>query len=321
MKKLFALSLIVLLGLPAIGQVEMRTRLLCSLTNIEIEDYLRRNDVIIVPIGPIEVNGAYPVDVEYVGPLAYAIKIAEKMDALVLEHMVFAYPGGTASARGTIYVSPTEWSHFIKTIATSLLRQGFKTQIYITGHGPSHSFMDTFLFEFMAEKKIAVLHMTMNTVASKLKLETKVDRGATMLGAYSIVGRLNDIPLTTDLAKIDQPDLGAYLKERPERAQSAQTAMARPPAQQSQQQTGLRGGRLNDTYPVTHFYSSPYDHGGVPKPLAATAEERDRLAKQGIAYINEVVDKMDAPGILKALRAQQAYVDGVVKKHGDLLPE
>jgi creatinine amidohydrolase len=321
MKKTIVLVLIILLGLPAIGQVTMRTRLLCSLTNIEIEDYLRRNDVIIVPIGPIEVNGANPVDVEYVGPLAYAIKIAEKMDALVLEHMVFSYPGGTSSARGTVYVSPSDYANYIKIIATSLLRQGFKTQIYITGHGPSHSFMDTFLFEFMAEKKIAVLHMTMGTVASNLKLETKVDRGATTLGAYAIVGRLNDVPLTTDLAGIDQPDLAAYLQANPERAQTAQAAMTRPPAQQTQQQTGLRGGRLNDTYPVTHFYSSPYDHGGVPKPLATTVEERERLAKQGVAYINEVVDKMDAPGILKALREQQAYVDGVVKKLGDLLPK
>lgn len=318
MKKVFVLSLIILLGLPSFSQEQMRTRLLCSLTNIEIEEYLRRNDVIIVPIGPIEVNGAYPVDIEYVGPLAYAIKIAEKMDALVLEHMVFAYPGGTASARGTVYVSASDYAKYIKIIATSLLRQGFKTQIYITGHGPSHSFMDTFLFDFMAEQKIAVLHMNMGTVASNLKLETKVDRGATTLGSYAIAGRLNDVPLTTDLEKVNQPDLAAYLKANPQRAQ---TEMTRPPTQQPQQQTGLRGGRLNDTYPVTHFYSSPYDHGGVPKPLAATAEERDKLAKQGVAYINEVVDKMDAPGILKALREQQQYVDGVVKKHGDLLPK
>lgn len=319
MKKILVLCLTILLGLPAIGQVkQMRTRLLCSLTNIEIEEYLRRNDVIIVPIGPIEVNGANPVDVEYVGPLAYAIKIAEKMDALVLEHMVFAYPGGTSSARGTIYVSPSDWAKFIKTIATSLLRQGFTTQIYITGHGPSHSFMDTFLFEFMAEKKVAVLSMSMGTVISTLKLDTKVDRGATMLGTYSIVGRLNDVALTTDLTGVSQPDLAAYLQANPQRTQ---TAMTRPPTQQTQQETGLRGGRLNDTYPVTHFYGSPYDHGGVPKPIATTAEERDRLAKQGVAYINEVVDKMDAPGILKALREQQKYVDGVVKKLGDLLPK
>ena len=304
MKKSIVLLVIILLGLPVLGQVkEMRTRLFCSLTNIEIEEYLSRNDVIIIPVGPIEVNGASPVDVEYVGPLAYAIKIAEKVDALVLEHMVFAYPGGTTTGRGSIYVSPSEWAEFLKTIATSLLRQGFKTQIYITGHGPSHSFMDTFVFEFLAENKVPVLHMTMGSVASRLTLDTKTERGSTMLGSYSIVGRLNDVPLSTQLEEVSQPDLAGY-----------EPVLPMPPAT-------LGGGKLNTSYPTAWYYNSPYDHGGVPKPIAATAEERDRLAKMGVAYINEVVDKMDAPGIVKALKDHQKYIQDLAKKYGDLLPK
>jgi creatinine amidohydrolase len=217
--------------------------------------------------------------------------------------MVFAYPGGTTSGRGSIYVSPSDWTDYIKTVATSLLRQGFKTQIYLTGHGPSHSFMDTFLFEFLAEKKVAVMHMSMGTVIGTLKLDTKADRGATMLGTYSIVGRLNDVPLTADLEGVSQPDLAGYVKGSP-----------LPPSK-------LSSGKVNTSYAVAWYYNSPYDHGGVPKPVASTAEERERLAKQGIAYINEVVDKMDAPGILQALRDHQKYIDGVVKKYGDLLPK
>lgn len=303
MKKILVI-LLILTGLPVFGQVkEMRTRLLCSLTNIEIEEYLNRNDIIIVPVGPIEVNGASPVDIEYVGPLAYAIKIAEKVDALVLEHMVFAYPGGTTTGRGSIYVSPSEWANFLKTIATSLLRQGFKTQIYITAHGPSHSFMDTFVFEFLAENKVPVLHMNMGSVASGLTLNTKVERGSTMLGSYSIVGRLNDVPLTAQLDKVNQPNLADYKPFLP-----------MPPSP-------LGGGKLNTSYPTAWYYNSPYDHGGVPKPIAETAEEREKLAAMGVAYINEVVDKMDAPGIVKALKDHQKYIQDLVIKYGDLLPK
>ena len=301
MKKFLVLSLIILLGLPAIGQVEMRTRLLASLTNIEIEEYLRRNDIIIVPIGPIEVNGANPVDVEYVGPLAYAIKLAEKVDALVLEHMVFCYPGGTTTGRGSVYVSPTDYTKFIKIIATSLLRQGFKTQIYITGHGPSHSFMDPFLFEFLAETKVPVAHITMNTIASNLTLTTETERGATMLGSYSIVGRLDDILLSTE--GISQPNLDSYEPHLP-----------MPPE-------GLRSGQVNSSYPTAWYYNSPYDHGGVPTPVATTVAERDRLAKIGVAYIEEVVDKMDAAGLVQTLKDHQKYIEEVSDKYGDLLPK
>ena len=304
MKKTIVLLLIILFGLPVLGQVkEMRTRLYCNLTNIEIEEYLRRNDIIIVPVGPIEVNGANPVDVEYVGPLAYAMKIAEKVDALVLEHMVFSYPGGTTTGRGSIYVSPSDWAEFLKTIATSLLRQGFKTQIYITAHGPSHSFMDTFVFEFLAEKKVPVLHLNMGTVASNLKLDTKIEWGSAMYGSYSIVGRLNDVPLSTDLEGVSQPDIADYVPVLP-----------MPPAK-------LRSGKLNSSYPTAWFYNSPYDHGGIPKALATTDEERQKLAESGVAYINEVVDKMDAPGIVTALKDHQKYIEDLSKRLGDLLPE
>ena len=49
---------------------------------LEIEEYLKRNDIIYVPVGPTEYTGGSPVDIEYVIPLAYSIKLAEKSDLL-----------------------------------------------------------------------------------------------------------------------------------------------------------------------------------------------------------------------------------------------
>src|SRR5207245_9017705 len=59
---------------------QMRTPLPTGLTNTEIEQYLKRNDVIFVPVGTVEPHGGLPIDCEYVGPLAYAIKMAEATD-------------------------------------------------------------------------------------------------------------------------------------------------------------------------------------------------------------------------------------------------
>ncbi len=88
-------------GVPnSAGTPKMRTRLLTSLTGYEIDDYLKRNDVIFVPVGPTEVNGGNPTDVEYVIPLAYAIKLAEKSDGLVLPYLAYFYPGSTTISHG-----------------------------------------------------------------------------------------------------------------------------------------------------------------------------------------------------------------------------
>src|SRR5579872_5279867 len=78
----------------------MRTRYLTSLTNTEIEDYLKRNDVIFIPVGNVEVHGGFPTDCEYVGPLAFAVKMAEEADGLVLPNLAYFFPGGTVVGKG-----------------------------------------------------------------------------------------------------------------------------------------------------------------------------------------------------------------------------
>ncbi len=192
MKQLLVLSLIILLGVPSIGQVKMRTRILTSLTNIEIEEYLKRNDVIFIPIGPIEVHGGLPVDCEYVGPLAVAMNMAEKADGLVLPHLAFCYPGGTTVGRGTIYVSSSDFLDYLKIVAHSLLRQGFKTQIYITGHGGSYLQTGSLVREFLDETKVPILAIDLNTARSNYGTQIAGSENF-MYGAYSIAGRLEDV--------------------------------------------------------------------------------------------------------------------------------
>ncbi len=70
----------------------MRTRNLTSLTNTEIEEYLKRNDIIFIPVGNVEVHGGFPTDCEYVGPLAFAQKMAEEADGLVLPNLAYFFP-------------------------------------------------------------------------------------------------------------------------------------------------------------------------------------------------------------------------------------
>src|SRR5438128_6252571 len=76
---------------------KMRTRYLPSLTNPEVEQYLKRNDVIFIPVGTVESFGTMPMDLEYAMAEAYALKMAEEADGLVLPHVIYFYPGVTVT--------------------------------------------------------------------------------------------------------------------------------------------------------------------------------------------------------------------------------
>ena len=76
----------------------LRTRTYTDLTNYEIEKYLERNDIIVIPVGNCETHAGYPVDCEFVMVEGYARLIAEKVDGLFLPNVVYFNPGGTRSA-------------------------------------------------------------------------------------------------------------------------------------------------------------------------------------------------------------------------------
>lgn len=112
--------------------MEMRTRFLSKLTNGEVEEYLSRNDIIFVPVGVTETHGALPLDTETVVAEALALRMAEETDGLVLHNLPYFFAGGTVSAKGTVHMSIRDGIDYLYQIAKSLLRQGFRRQIYVT---------------------------------------------------------------------------------------------------------------------------------------------------------------------------------------------
>ena len=299
MRKLFIILLVVGLGLPLIGQnTQMRTRVLTSLTNVEVEQYLKRNDVIFIPVGATEVHGGFPVDCEYVSPLAMAIKMAEKADGLVLPFLSYFYPGATQVGPGTVESSAIEGAEYLKIIARSLLRQGFKTQIYITGHGPSYGFMSPFIFDFLDETHVPVLWIDQSKLMPTIEGKQDMSSFNTILyGAYSIVGRLNDIPLS-----FEGIDLPKDYKPNGENGTPTAAANLMP---------------LNKTQSVQWYYESPFDHGGVPQSI--TAMQREQWAKEGIVLMDKMIEDININSIVNDLKDHQKYIEETVKKYGGLL--
>lgn len=139
--------------------------------------------------------------------------MAEACDALLLTGLPYFYAGATASGRGTVQVSVRQGIDYLGAIARSLLRQGFKRQIYISFHGPAHMTICPMLRDFYDETGVPILYMDMcmqlfnKSVDLFMMDKIQTDPVGVMkrmdsvfVAGYRIMGRLDDVPCTTEFS-------------------------------------------------------------------------------------------------------------------------
>jgi creatinine amidohydrolase len=284
----------------------MRTRYFTSLTNPEIEQYLKRNDVIFIPVGTAESMGAFPTDLEYVMAEAYALKMAEEGDGLILPHVLYFYPGVTATGRGSVYIPQETGLAYLKAIAQSLLRQGFRRQIYISAHGPSNQFVSALVREFFEETKDPILYVEAGRLLQNAQTSGKAPQAAGTnnfravgYGAYQIVGRLADVPLSLDVPTASEPPLP-------------------PPPDSIRKLSTFAPGSG-----AVGSYEPDAEHASVrPLNTKITAAQREQLGREGATLIEAAVKAMDVKSVIQALRDEDKYVNEViVPRYRDILPK
>ena len=265
--------------------MELRTRILPKMLNSEVESYLEHNDIIIVPVGTVEMHGGFPLDSETVISEAYALKMAEACDGLVLTGLPYFYAGATASGRGTVQVSIRQGIDYLSAIAHSLLRQGFKRQVYISFHGPAHMTCSPMVRDFFDETGVPILYMDLSMQMTKTAADLfkSLDSfHAITVGAYKMMGRLQDVPLTT-----------AYTHQNPQTCAPFDDIFA----------------LAYQSAAIGYCFADQKDHMSTTAiPDEAT---RDRLAAEGEALIDELVRRMDMPHVVDQMRKLEAYNDAV----------
>ncbi len=262
--------------------MEMRTRILGKMLNSEVQDYLSRNDIIIVPVGTTEMHGGFPLDCETVISEAYALKMAESCDGLVLTGLPYFYAGATASGRGTVQVSVRQGIDYLGAIARSLLRLGFKRQVYLSFHGPAHMTICPMVRDFYDETGVPILYMDMMMQFGKNRdLFASAGFGAfhdITVGAYKIMNRLEDVPLVT-----------GYDHKEPQSCAPFNDLFS----------LGYQSAA------VGYCFGENGDHMATPDiPDIGT---RDAKAALGADMICKMVDRMDMPRVVEQLRKLEAY--------------
>lgn len=266
----------------------MRTRILPKMLNSEVEQYLQRNDIIIVPVGTVEMHGGFPLDSETTISEAYALKMAEACDGLVLTGLPYFYAGATASGIGTVQVSIKEGINYLTAIAKSLLRQGFKRQIYISFHGPAHMTCSPMVRDFYDETGVPILYMdlTMQMFKTAKDIFKSMDSfHAITVGAYKMLNRIEDIPLTTE-----------YAHTEPQTCSKFDDIF----------------GLAYQSASIGYYFKDPKDH--MSTTAIPNEEVREELAKEGISIIETMVERMNLPHVVEQMKELQQYNEEVEEK-------
>lgn len=271
----------------------MRTRFLSKLTNGEVEEYLQRNDLIFVPVGVTETHGALPLDSETVVAEALALKMAEEADGLILHNLPYFFAGGTVVGRGTVQMSIRAGIDYLYEIAKSLLKQGFRRQVYVTCHGPAYLTISPVIRDFFEETKTPILYIDMVKAADRddLSFHFMEAFNDICIGAYEILGRLEDVPLNVPESDSVTYDVQVMLD-----------GMAKNPGNAISKYALQSGG-------VGSYFDKPRDHMYTPR--LRTEEERKEIATRGARYIEEFVKSLDMPKIVETLKQVDDYTQNV----------
>ena len=259
----------------------MRTRILGKMLNSEVQEYLQRNDIIIIPVGTTEMHGGFPLDCETVISEAFCLKMAESCDGLVLTGLPYFYAGATASGRGTVQVTVRQGIDYLGAIARSMLRLGFKRQVYLSFHGPAHMTICPMIRDFYDETGVPALYMDcMMQVGRNQDILTNFiqDFHAMTVGAYKIMNRLEDVPLVTGFSHQNPQSCAPFNDLFSLGYQSAA---------------------------VGYCFGENGDHMSTPDiPDIAT---RDAMADRGAELICRMVERMDMAHVVDQLRKLEQY--------------
>ena len=301
---LLGLACSIMIGTAALwGQVrKLHTRDMTRLSQVQVADYLKRQDIIFVPLGAVETNGIMPSDRDYVSPLAYAMAMADEVDALYMPGLIWSYPGTTLIAPATVNMSPSQGTAFLRAVAESLYRSGFRRQVYLSsGQGPAPLTAGVLVREFFDEYHCPLLYIDMDTYLPRLKLPLEA-RSKALYGAHYITGRIIDIPLKGDYGEAESRAAG--------------------PVPENTGLAGLAKLGLSGSLTVGSWQPDVMAHGGGRgQSLPATAAEREAWGKEGAAQIRAIVKQMNLKEAMEDLKKHDQYTNQVlVPKFGNILP-
>jgi len=241
--------------------------LLFKLTWPEVKEYLKKNDVVLVPVGSNEQHGKHlAVDNDSFTALQVSRRVAEKTGVLVAPAVPFGYSPHHMGFPGTITVSFENLVNLYKDVCKSLLKHGFKKIVLMNAHGGNT-----------------------NAIAETLrqmKQETGVTIYSTMVFPGSWAREVVQQTITTPGGHADEMEtsVGLYLGQR---VLMNQAEKGVPPPSSST----LRQKYAGKFTTVSDFHERTMS-GSMGDPTLGSEEKGRKIMEAGIAEIVNFIEEL-----------------------------
>ncbi len=124
--------------------------LLNELTWMQVRDLIRKNPVVIQPVGSTEQHGPHlPLQVDITSAYEVARAVGERTGCLVAPPLPYGYSEVWQTFPGTISFKADTFMQCVKDIAESLVRGGFRRILFLNGHNPNLPLLQTVIFQLL----------------------------------------------------------------------------------------------------------------------------------------------------------------------------
>jgi creatinine amidohydrolase len=126
--------------------------LLENLAYTEVEDYLKKKDIVLIPIGSVEQHSPYGlIGTDFIISEAVARAVGEAMTILVAPTIAYGVSPHHMAFKGTVSLNPNTMMGVISDIVQSFVAHGFKRILFINGHGGNITPLKTAFKQLKAE--------------------------------------------------------------------------------------------------------------------------------------------------------------------------
>jgi len=136
LKSLFMVSIILFFGTLLFAQEEGKPLVLQEMSWTDIRDYLKTNDMVIIPIGSTEQHGPHmPLGTDYYEATGISKLISARTGVVMAPVLLVGYSEYHSGFPGTLSLKPETMEQVLFETAEMLIKYGFRRFMFFNYHG------------------------------------------------------------------------------------------------------------------------------------------------------------------------------------------